>query len=138
MKLYYDNRNVVGGFKKIRAAISRKWKQQFVLKWPKGHPDERDVLRKIWTLVDWIIHVADRAAEAQYGRTGGEDAPACLRHQVRWRLEWNGKRVTSVTSDALNWIQEILSREMLREQSCDRSRPDVHATEVTARYTSFA
>lgn len=116
MKLYCDNINVVEGFKKMRAAISRKWKQQFVLKWAKGHPDERDALHETWTLVDWMIHVADRAAEAEYGRTGGEDAPACLRHQGRWRLEWNGKRVTSVTSDALNWIQEVLSREMLRAE----------------------
>ena len=50
MKLYCDNINVVEGFKKMRAAISRKWKQQFVLKWAKGHPDERDALRETWNL----------------------------------------------------------------------------------------
>ena len=50
MKLYCDNRNVVEDFKKMRAAISRKWKQQFVLKWAKGHPDERDALRETWNL----------------------------------------------------------------------------------------
>ena len=71
----------------------------------------------------WLIgmnHVADRAADVEYGRQGGEDAPKCLRHQGRWRLEWKGKRVTPVTSDALNWIQENLPwRELLREQDCD-------------------
>ena len=46
----FNNINVVEGFKKIRAAISRKWKQQFVLKWAKGHPDERDALRETWNL----------------------------------------------------------------------------------------
>ena len=75
------------GFKKIRAAIGRegrgdapnfkhyvdlweeiehyyrKWKQQIVLAWAKGHP-ERDATRESWTLVDWMNHVADRAADA--------------------------------------------------------------------------
>ena len=84
-------------------------------------------------------HVADRAAEAEYGRTGGEDAPGCLRHQGRWRLEWNGMRVTSVTNDALNWIQEELPwRELLREQDCDPSGLDVQATKVATGYTGVA
>ena len=61
-------------------------------------------------------HVADRAADAEYGRPGGEDAPGCLRHQGRWRLEWKGMRVNSVTNGALYWIQEEIPwRELLRE-----------------------
>ena len=117
----------------------RKWRQQLVLEWSKGHPEKRDNTRASWTPVDWMNHVADRAAEAEYGRTGGEDAPGCLRHQGRWRLEWNGMRVTSVTNDALNRIQEELPwRELLREQDCDPSGLDVQATKVATGYTGVA
>ena len=63
----------------------RKWKQRIVLACAKGHP-ERDATRESWTLVDWMNHVADRAADAEYGRPGGEEFPVCLRHQGRWRL----------------------------------------------------
>ncbi len=86
-------------------------------------------MRASWRLVDWLNHVADRAAEAEYRRKGGDDAPPCLRHQGRWRLEWKGMRVTSVTSDALNWIQEEVPRRgLLKEQCCDSAGLDVHAT----------
>ena len=163
MRAYCDNKSVVDGFKRMRAAIGRdgtgaapkfnhsvdlweevehwcrKWRQQFVLEWSKGHPEKRDNTRVSWTPVDWMNHVADRAAEAEYGRAGGEDAPGCLRHQGRWRLEWNGMRVTSVTNDALNWIQEELPwRELLREQDCDPSGLDVQATKVATGYTGVA
>ena len=48
-------------------------------------------------------------------------------------------RVTSVTNDALNWIQEELPwRELLREQGCDPSGLDVQATKVTTVYTGVA
>ena len=84
-------------------------------------------------------NVADRAADAEYGRHGGKDVPGCLRHQVRWRLEWNGKRVTSVTSDALNWIQEDLPwRELSREQGCNPEAIDVQATKDAVGYTGIA
>ena len=84
-------------------------------------------------------HVADRAADAEYGKPDGEDAPGCLRHQGRWRLEWKGMRVTSVTNDALNWIQEEIPwRELLREQGCDPSGLDVQATKVATGYTGVA
>ena len=65
----------------------REWKQKFVLKRSKEHPEDCDKTRASWTPVEWMNHVADRAAEAEYGRPGGEDAPGCLRHQGRWRLE---------------------------------------------------
>ena len=48
-------------------------------------------------------------------------------------------RVTSVTNDALNWIQEELPwRELLREQGCDPSGLDVQATKVATGYTGVA
>ena len=56
--------------------LCRLWKQQFVLGWSKGHPEERDATRSSWTLVDWMNHVTDRAADAEYGRSGGENTPA--------------------------------------------------------------
>ena len=34
-----------------------------------------------------------------------------MRHQGRWRLKWNGKRVRFVTRDALNWTHR---RRLLR------------------------
>ena len=110
-----------------------------MLAWVKWHPEERDAMRGSWTLVDWMNYVADRAAKAEYRRSGGEDAPTCLRHQGRWRLEWKGKRVTSVTSDALNWIQEEIPwRELLREQDCKPSELDVQARKVAIGYTGMA
>ena len=84
-------------------------------------------------------HVADRAAEAEYRKTGGDDAPACLRHQGRWRLEGNGMRVTSVTRDSFKLIQdEVPWHELLREQSCEPAGLDVHATKVATGYTGIA
>ena len=53
-------------------------------------------------------HIADRLADAEYGRDGGVDAPGCLRHQGRWRLLHEGSRVTSLTLDALDLLQETL------------------------------
>lgn len=103
-----------------------------------GQKDTRksEMRRCSWTLVECMNHVADRAAEAEYGRSGGDDAPACLRHQGKWRLEWNGKRVTSMTSDGLNWIQEEVPwHELLKEQHCDSSVIDVRATQVAKWYT---
>ena len=43
----------------------RKWKQQFMLEWAKGHSEARDASRSTWTVVDWMNHVADRA-DAKY------------------------------------------------------------------------
>ena len=89
IKAFCDNQSVVDGFKKLRAAIgrdgagvapkfdhsvdlweeiehwSRKWKHYFVLEWAKFNPEERDATRSSWTLVEWMNHVADRAAEAK-------------------------------------------------------------------------
>ena len=80
----------------------RKWKQQFVLEWAEEHPEKRDPSRSSLGLINWLNHVTDRAADAEYRRPGADDAPGCLQHQGRWRLEWKGMQVTSVTSDALN------------------------------------
>ena len=54
-------------------------------------------------------------------------------------MEWNCKRVTSVTSDDLNWIQEEIPwRAMLREQSCDPDGLDVHATKTAIGHKGIA
>ena len=82
VKAYCDNHGVVVGFKKMVKAIGRGgdgrapvykhsvdlweeiehwcrlWKQQFVLEWAKGHPEDRGPSRDSWTLVDWMNHVA--------------------------------------------------------------------------------
>ena len=81
------NQNDVEGFKKPRAAIGRdvtgvapkfnhsvdfweeaeqwcrKWKQQFMLEWAKGHREKRGPTRISWSMVDLMNHAADRAAE---------------------------------------------------------------------------
>ena len=51
-----------------------------------------------------------------------------MRHQGRWRLKWNGKRVRFVTRDALNWTQEEIA--WRQEQMCDAAKVDVRATQV--------
>ena len=44
----------------------RKWKQQFMLEWAKGHSEARDASRSTWIVVDWMNHEADRAADDKY------------------------------------------------------------------------
>ena len=51
-----------------------------------------------------------------------------MRHQGRWRLKWNGKRVRFVTRDALNWTQEVIA--LRQEQMCDATKVDVRARQV--------
>ena len=56
-------------------------------------------------MLDWMNHVADRRAEAEYEEKGGIDAPDCFQNQGQWRLEWREHKVTSVTMGALDDMQ---------------------------------
>ena len=107
IKATCDNKSVVDGYEKIRKwekdggngeppkfnhsvdlweevrYWSGLWKGNFQLAWHKGHPEKRDPTRMSWCINDWMNHVADRIAAAEYGRSGGDDAPEYLRHQRR-------------------------------------------------------
>ena len=111
------------------------WKGKFQLAWHKGHPEKRDPTRMSWCINDWMNHVADRIAAAEYGRSGGDDAPECLRHQRRWRLMYAGDRVTSLTLDALDTIQTtLLTSPMAKEQGIDMDNWDLRATKEVTGY----
>lgn len=44
---------------------------KFELDWGKGHPEERDATKQNWTVIEWMNHAADKAADAEYaGRRG--------------------------------------------------------------------
>ena len=75
---------------------------------------------------------------AEYGRDDGVDAPGCLRHQGRWRLLHEGNRVTSLTPDALDLLQETLRTvPAAYEQNINMSHWDRQATKVAAGYVGI-
>ena len=104
---YCDNESVWKGFMKIKRWIvggmlgeppkfnhsvdlwdevvywCKKWTRRFSLNWARGHPETRDPTRLTWTFTDWMNHVADRLADAEYRCFGGVDEPNCLRNQSR-------------------------------------------------------
>ena len=80
-------------------------------------------------------HVADRLAASEYGKAGGDDSPGCLRHQRRWRLMYEGNRITSITLDALDSIQtEMLTEPMAKEQGIVMANWDLRATKLVRGY----
>ena len=63
-------------------------------------------------------HAADRLANDEYRCSGGVAAPDCLRNQNQWRVILEGHRVTSMTLEALDDIQETnLTHAMAEEQT---------------------
>ena len=159
IKAKCDNKSVVDGYEKIRKwekgggagefpkfnhsvdlweevrYWSGLWDGAFQLEWHKGHPERRDPTRLSWCINDWMNHVADRVAAAEYGRSGGDDSPECLRHQRRWRLMYEGDRVTSMTLDALDNIQTAMMTEpMAKEQGIDMDKWDLRATKEVTGY----
>ena len=104
----------------------------------RGHPELRKE-RDSWDMLDWMNHVADRIAEAEYGEEGGVDAPDCFQNQGQWRLEWREHRVTSVTMDALDEIQmEALAAAAAAEQGIKVRAWDMKSTTTAAGWTGSA
>ena len=159
---YCDNDSVVKGFKKVRVWVAggcrgeaptfkhsvdlwdeviywcKKWKLNFSLEWHRGHPEDRHETTDTWSGEDWMNHIADRLADAEYGRDGGVDAPGCLRHQGRWRLLHEGNRVTSLTPDALDLLQEtLMAVPAAHEQNISMSDWDRQATKVATGYVGI-
>ena len=157
---YCDNESVWKGFMKIKRWMEggmlgetpkfnhsvdlwdevvywcKKWKMRFSLNWTRGHPETRDPTRLTWTFTDWMNHVADRLADAEYRCSGGVDEPNCLRNQSRWRVMFEGHRVTSMTLEALDDIQETnLTRPMAEEQNINLDAWDRKATKVVTGYS---
>jgi hypothetical protein len=159
---YCDNDSVVKGFKRVRAWVARgcrgeaptfkhsvdlwdeviywckKWKLNFSLEWHRGHPEDRHENTDTWSGEDWMNHIADRLADAEHGRDGGVDAPGCLRQQGRWRLLHEGNRVTSLTPDALDLLQEtLMAAPAAYEQNVSMTDWDRQATKVATGYVGI-
>jgi len=159
VKAKCDNESVVKGYKRIREWEkngkqdefpkfnhsvdlweevkwwSAKWDGKFELEWHKGHPEERDPTRESWCISDWMNHVADRLAESEYGKAGGDDNPGCLAHQSNWKLMHSGNRVTSMTLDALDLLQNrMMTEPMAAEQGIDMNAWDLRATKIVTGY----
>lgn len=59
---------------------SRKWGDLLQVEWLRSYQE----LRKdgdSWNMLDWMNHVADKIAEAEYGEEEGVNAPDCYRIQ---------------------------------------------------------
>ena len=59
---------------------SKKWGDLLQVEWMRGHPELRKE-RSSWDMLEWMNHVTDRIAEAEYKEEGGAYVPDCYRNQ---------------------------------------------------------
>ena len=81
----------------------KKWGKNFIVKWGRGHPEEREKNTNKWTGEDWRNHGADRICDMMY-YTGKKVSDRDFERGCTWHLKLNKLRIADETKHALDCI----------------------------------